>query len=263
VLLNDSFAALPPAFSEGQRILNGMQDIMRLFLTRVVYQALIIIGAAVVGVGFPFTPINTSLLSLLTVGIPTLALAAWARPAPPKTGLIRSLVHFVLPAGLTLALLGLLAYTFYYVTIFSGSVGVSSLNTAQEAAQLEALRGMPVSEIVAQANAQALAVSRTVLTTLVTLGGLLLLPFVEPPTHFWTGGDEYSGDWRPTLLGIALGGAFLFVLFVPSLRDFFQLTPLQLQDFAFIGAALLAWLLALRFIWRTRLLQRFLHLEPT
>ncbi|MBI5666865.1 MAG: HAD-IC family P-type ATPase [Chloroflexi bacterium] len=261
ILMNDSFAALPPAFREGQRILNGMQDIMRLFLTRVLYQALIIIGAAVVGVGFPFTPVNTSLLSLLTVGIPTLALAAWARPAPPKTGLIRSVVHFVIPAGLTLALLGLTAYTFYYVSIFSSSVGVPSINTAQEAAQLEALRGMPVSEIVAQANEEALAVSRTILTALVTLGGLLLLPLVEPPTRFWEGGDDYSGDWRPTLLAIALGAAFIIVLFVPALRDFFELAALQPQDFVFIGAALLVWLFTVRFIWRSRLLQRFMHLE--
>lgn len=260
VLLNDSFAALPPAFREGQRILNGMQDIMRLFLTRVVYQALIIIGAAVVGVGFPFTPVNTSLLSLFTVGLPTLALAAWARPAQPKTGLIRSIIHFVAPAGLTLALLGLLAYTFYYVTIFSGSIGVRSLNTAQEAAQLEALRGLPINEIVEQANEAALAVSRTVLTTLLTLGGLLLLPLVEPPTHFWEGGDDYSGDWRPTWLALGLAVIYLVILFVPALRDFFELSTLQLQDFVFIGAALLAWLLALRFIWRARLLPRFLRI---
>jgi cation-transporting ATPase E len=37
VLLNDSFAALPTAFREGQRIVNGMQDIVRLFLARTFY----------------------------------------------------------------------------------------------------------------------------------------------------------------------------------------------------------------------------------
>src|SRR5439155_16901795 len=44
VLLGDSFAALPPAFQEGQRILNGMQDIMKLFLTRLLYVILLLIS---------------------------------------------------------------------------------------------------------------------------------------------------------------------------------------------------------------------------
>jgi cation-transporting ATPase E len=39
ILLNDSFGALPAAFTEGQRIVNGMKDILRLFLTRVSYAA--------------------------------------------------------------------------------------------------------------------------------------------------------------------------------------------------------------------------------
>ncbi len=35
VLLGDSFAALPEAFLEGQRIMNGMGDILRLYMTRI------------------------------------------------------------------------------------------------------------------------------------------------------------------------------------------------------------------------------------
>ena len=57
-----------------------MQDILRLFLTRTLYVTLLIIGAAMVGVAFPVTPKHNSVLALLTVGIPTLALAVWARP---------------------------------------------------------------------------------------------------------------------------------------------------------------------------------------
>jgi ATPase, P-type (transporting), HAD superfamily, subfamily IC len=53
VLLNDSFAALPPAFLEGQRIVNGMQDIVRLFLVRVFYMALIILGGGCDWIGLP------------------------------------------------------------------------------------------------------------------------------------------------------------------------------------------------------------------
>ena len=65
VLLGDAFRALPTAFKEGQRIVNGMQDVMRLLLTRIVYETLLIIGAAMVGAAFPITPKHNSLLGLL------------------------------------------------------------------------------------------------------------------------------------------------------------------------------------------------------
>src|SRR5579871_2154375 len=42
VLVNDSFAALAPAVVEGQRILNGMQHILKLFLARISTVALVI-----------------------------------------------------------------------------------------------------------------------------------------------------------------------------------------------------------------------------
>jgi cation-transporting ATPase E len=261
VLLNDSFAALPPAFQEGQRIINGMQDIMRLFLTRVVYQALIIVGVAIIGLGFPFTPVNTSLLSLFTVGIPTMALAAWSRPGPPARGLIRSVIHFVLPASFMLAMVGLGLYSFYYITVFTGIVGASSINSIKEAAALEAARGIPINQIVADAEAQASSIAQTVLTTLITVGGLLLVIFVEPPTRAWVGGDEYSGDWRPTILAVALILIYGAIMLVPALRTFFELAQLNLKDYAIIGVLLVAWGFALRFIWRARLFDRFLGLN--
>jgi cation-transporting ATPase E len=82
VLLDDAFSALPAAFREGQRIVHGMQDILRLFLARVLSVALLIAAVGAVDAGFPLAPKHNALLTLLTVGIPSIALAAWARPGP-------------------------------------------------------------------------------------------------------------------------------------------------------------------------------------
>jgi cation-transporting ATPase E len=91
VLLQDTFASLPLAVREGQRIRNGMQDILKLFLARVGSVTLLLISIAFVG-GFPFQPRQTSLLTFFTVGVPTLALAYWARPERvPSQSLIRAL----------------------------------------------------------------------------------------------------------------------------------------------------------------------------
>jgi len=230
VLLNDSFAALPSAFREGQRIINGMEDIMRLFLARVVYQALIIVGVAIIGLDFPITPVHQSLLSLFTVGIPTLFLAAWARPGQPQGRVIQSVINFVLPAGVTLFVLGISVYVAYFLTA---------------------------------PPADALALARTMLTTLTTFGGLILILFTEPPAPFWAVLDEPLADRRPTILALALGIVYVAIMLVPSLRDFFELTPLRLLDWSVMSVLLIGWTFGLRFIWRAQIFSRFLRVGET
>src|SRR5919107_376708 len=72
VLTNDSFAVLPHAITEGQRIIAGMQNVLKLFLSRTFFLALLIIAVAMVGT-FPFSPRQSALLSFLTAGIPAAA----------------------------------------------------------------------------------------------------------------------------------------------------------------------------------------------
>ena len=225
VLLGDSFAALPAAFREGQRIVLGMQDIVRLFLTRTFYVTLLIVGATIVGLEFPMLPKANSILALLTVGIPTLALAAWARPGAPPRSLLRSVTHFVFPAAFTVAALSLAVYLAYLLTTKN------------------------------------LEIARTALTTTTVLCGILLIPFVEPPTPAWVGGDELSSDWRPTILALGMLVLYGLVMLVPALRSFFELTPLRGLDVILISALVVVWALVLRFVWRARLFERLLQMD--
>ncbi len=224
VLLGDSFAALPSAFREGQRIIKGMEDIVRLLMTRTFYVMLLVIATQIVGLAFPVTPKHNSVLALLTVGIPILAIAAWARPGTPPRSVIRSTSHFVFPAALTVSIVALAVYL-----AFLGTTGD-------------------------------LEIARTALTTVTVLCGLVLIPFVEPPTKWWVGGDVLSGDWRPALLALGMLGLFGVITAVPSLRDFFELTPLRGLDYLLIGIVVAVWALLLRLIWRARLFERLLDL---
>jgi cation-transporting ATPase E len=221
VLLGDSFAVLPAAFREGQRIVRGTQDLIKLFLARSLATALVIVGAAVVSAAFPVTPRLNALPAYLAIAIPTLALAAWARPAKVKRGLMRAVLPFALTAALTIAPVALTLYLAY-------------LRTTED-----------------------VALARTVLAVVATLCGLVLLPFVEPPTPAWTGGDELSGDRRPGALALALLVLLAVILVVPSLRAFFELAPLAPLDVAIVGLAVIGWALALRFAWRAHLARRF------
>ncbi len=262
VLLNDSFGALPPAFLEGQRILSGMRDILRLFLTRAFYMGLIILSVSVVGVGFPFVPKHTSLISLLTVGLPVFALAAWARPEPAKGSMMRSMVHFVVPAALTVGLFGMLVYLLYFLPILTGLLQAPP-PTPEQVEALSRIIGFPIDATTAVPYSLefAQAVARTALTVFSMLCGLLLIVFVEPPTRFWVGGDVFSGDWRPTILAGLILVVFGVIMFVPPLRQFFELMPLQWFDYGIITGITLVWMFVLRFIWRRNLFERFLNLE--
>ncbi len=91
--------------------------------------------------------------------------------------------------------------------------------------------------------------------------GLLLIPFVVPPARIWVGGNGLSGDWRPTLLALGLLLGYAVMLALPPLRGFFELVSLRMSDYAVIGAIALAWGLILLWIWRARLLERFLQVH--
>jgi cation-transporting ATPase E len=221
VLLGDSFAALPVAFREGQRIVKGMEDVVRLLLTRTLYVLLLVVATRLVDVPFPVTPKHNSILALLTVGIPILAIATWARPGSSK-GVIRSASSFIFPAAITVFLVTLAIYLVQLVTS-------DEVNAA-----------------------------RTALTTTSVLCGLVLIPFVEPPSKWWVGGDEFSGDWRPTLLALGMLGLFSLIMAIPPLRAFFELTPISGSVFFIIVLVVIVWAFTLRFTWRARIFQRFM-----
>src|SRR5215207_7796562 len=110
VLTNDSFAVLPQAITEGQRIIAGMQNVLKLFLSRTFFVALLIIAIGIV-IDFPFSPRQSALLSFLTAGVPAVALAAWARPVRATHGSsLGRLASFAVPAGLAVTLVGLLIF---------------------------------------------------------------------------------------------------------------------------------------------------------
>ncbi|MBL8118344.1 MAG: HAD-IC family P-type ATPase, partial [Anaerolineae bacterium] len=126
ILLNDSFQALPPAFTEGQRIVSGMKDILRLFMTRVISQALLIVAIAIIGLGFPLVPKHNSLMVFLTVGIPVIGLAVWARPRPlPRTSILKEIAHFTIPASITIFVFGLLVYLVTFIVVAQATVNVN------------------------------------------------------------------------------------------------------------------------------------------
>ncbi|MFL5758907.1 MAG: HAD-IC family P-type ATPase [Thermomicrobiales bacterium] len=239
VLLDDSFNVLPSAFSEGQRIRMGLQGVMSLFLVRVFVVTFIIAFVAVIPVQFPFSPAHMSLLTILTVGIPTFGLALWAHPSTPPRSLIHSLVVFVVPAVLTLAFAGFVVYMLFY---FLHEIDLESFRR----------QGYSVTSAVDEKS-----VARDALTYLLILAGVALVPFAAPPNKWFAVIEETHHDWRPTILAIAMLPLYAVIVAIRPVRDFFGTTLMSATDYLLISAVAVAWMLALRAAWQYQIFERF------
>jgi len=240
VLLNDSFAALPYAFREGQRIINGMHDILRIFMVRILSKAFIIAIIGVLG-GFPFAPRQASYLSFVGAGIPAVALATWAIPGPvPKMRLYRLLARFVLPA-MALLVLGAVAIYFIYAL-------------PAESSYLAAHPGAGENEV----HDVTLHTAQTATTVFAAFCAILLLPLTVPPSGWWGGGARVRGDRR--ILGLTAGllALHIGVLATPFGRHMFEITPLPVWQYVVLGGCAVAWSLLCRLVWRSGILDGWL-----
>jgi cation-transporting ATPase E len=238
VLLKDSFGALPRAFREGQCIRNGIQDVLKLFLVRTFCVTLLIFATAIVTESFPLQNKQSAIVALIGVGFPTMFLPIWAKPGLlPRRSMVRSMLHFVIPSTLTLTFVSLLVYLFYLVV---------------------AILNLPPGSDLTQVN---YAIPRSALVTILVMGQLLLLPFLKPPTPAWVGGEPLSQDWRYSIVAGVLLAAYFLIVSIPSLSRFFELYPLGVVNYLFIGLVAIEWCFILRSIWRSRFFDRFLGID--
>ena len=241
VLTNDSFASLAPAVEEGQRIRNGMQDILRLFLSRITTVGLLIVTSLVIGI-FPIDLRNGSALVLFTVGIPTALLAVWAQPgARDFDSLGRTLARFVVPAAVLSSLAGL-AVLFGVIVLQLGGLEAIAGRGSVEPAALDA----------------AVTIAQSALTSFLVFAGLVLVVFVEPPVAWLAVIEPLSPDRRPTLLAGGLAALYLVMLAMPAGRTIFALHTLGAAELAIVFVAVVAWAVALHAVWRYRVVERFL-----
>ncbi len=122
VLLRDQFSMLPRAVGEGRRIARNIHRLGRLYATKTIYAAILILLAAIFGFAFPFLPRQLTVAALLTIGIPSFVLALAPSEGPLYRGrLLRALAAFAVPAGAGMAVGSLLCY-FLVDSIFGGSL---------------------------------------------------------------------------------------------------------------------------------------------
>ncbi len=236
ILLNDSFASLPQAFIEGQRIRNGIRDSLALFMIRIITVTLLIFAIAMVTESFPLINKHSALLALFGVGLPTGVFPLWAKPGKQRNqrSVMRSLMHFTVPATITMTLVSLSVYLLYLV---------------------RAVLLLPPGATISQVD---YTLPRTALVTILILCHLALLPFLKPPHRVFVGGEPYSGDWRYGIAAIVLTVGLILTLTIPPVRKFYELAELSWGDILFLMLVAFEWALILRITWRSKFFDRFL-----
>jgi cation-transporting P-type ATPase E len=188
VLLKDQFERLPEAVGEGRRIARNIHRLGRLYLTKSIYAATLILLVAVPGLAFPFLPRHLTIAALITIGIPSFVLALMPSDGPLYRGrLLRALAAFAVPAGLATALGSILS--FFLVDTLAGG----SLEEGRTAAT----------------------------TTLIVLGLAFVLLLERGP-----GREHIAVQGYMLVMVISLAALFAAILGIAPVREFFEMTLL-------------------------------------
>ncbi len=202
VLLEDQFSRLPEAVGEGRRIARNIHRLGRLYLTKTVYAATLILLVAVPGFAFPFLPRHLTMAAFLTIGIPSFVLALAPSDGPLYRGrLLRALAAFAVPAGVATGLASILS--FFLVDTVAGA----SIEAGRTAAT----------------------------TTLIVLGLAFVLLLERGP------GREHIAIQSYMLAMVAgLGALYALFLAAAPIRDFFELEILDATQWflALLAAAI-------------------------
>lgn len=226
ILLENSPGVIEKVLEKGQRIVNGLLDILKLYLTQVFYLTLLIVAIQLIGFGFPFRGIQLSVISIVSITIPSLGLTLWAQPGVLHgKSLRRSLTRFALPAAFTISIAA--TYVFFN---FQGEIGESEY-------------------------------AHLAVTYALVFMGLMVVLFLRPPARILAGGSFVSDDRRIALMVLVLFVLFFITVAISVAIPFLQETLLldwldSGRDYLFIALVVIGWTISLRTIWHIWRLNR-------
>jgi magnesium-transporting ATPase (P-type) len=219
VLLKDEFSRLPEAIGEGRRIARNIHRLGRLYMTKSVYAATLILLVAVPGFAFPFLPRHLTMAAFLTIGIPSFVLALAPSDGPLYRGrLIRALAAFAIPSGVATGIASILS------CVLVNTVAGGGLAAGRTAAT----------------------------TTLIFLGLAFVLLLERGP------GREGNAVQSYMLAMVAgLGALYALMLAAAPVREFFELEILSATQWflALLSAAIGLTIAAL--VWRLPVIERW------
>ncbi len=126
VLLDSNFASMPKVVAEGRRSINNLQRSSSLFLCKTTYATILAIVFAIFSLHYPFIPIQLTLTSMVTIGIPSFVLALEPNNERINGKIIINVLRKSVPTALTIVF-NILAIMFISTFISLSQIDVSTL----------------------------------------------------------------------------------------------------------------------------------------
>ena len=136
VLLNSNFACLPYVVEEGRRVINNIQRSAALYLVKNILSFFLSLITLFAGFPYPFLPIQITMISAVTIGVPSFVLALEPNHEMVRGRFMQNVLRRALPGGLTniVLIVGIelftMAFTFEratlstLATVIMGEVGL-------------------------------------------------------------------------------------------------------------------------------------------
>jgi cation-transporting ATPase E len=127
VLMDGRFAHLPDVVAEGRRVIANIERAANLFLVKNIYSLVLALITAVTLAAYPLAPIQLTLISAVTIGIPGFVLALGPNRRRYVPGFLFRVLRFAMPTGLVT---GISAYLGYRATrLLDAGAGVAAGRT--------------------------------------------------------------------------------------------------------------------------------------
>ena len=101
VLLDSDFSAMPDIVGEGRRVINNIQRAATLFLVKNIFSFGLAILSLLTQQPYPLAPIHMSIISGLTIGVPSFFLALEPNYQPISGTFLKTVLRRAFPGGLT------------------------------------------------------------------------------------------------------------------------------------------------------------------
>jgi cation-transporting ATPase E len=127
VLLDGRFSHLPDVVAEGRRVIANIERAANLFLVKNIYSLVLAVITGITLAAYPLAPIQLTLISAMTIGIPAFVLALGPNTRRYVPGFLRRVLRFAIPTGVVI---GGAAYLGYRLTrLLDHTAGVAGGRT--------------------------------------------------------------------------------------------------------------------------------------
>jgi cation-transporting ATPase E len=205
VLLDNAYSTLPRVLAEGRRVINNIERVANLFITKSAYAVILTVLVVVSGMPYPFLPRHFTLIDWFSIGIPGFFLALAPNTRLVRPNFLERVLRFSIPAGFCAAV-----STFVVYALARGPGDLSLIQSRTVATITLLSAGLMILLLVSRP----LALWKIVLAA--TMGAFYAVVLAVDPLRDFFELDLPPAEFVPILVsGAALGA--LGITFLPRL----------------------------------------------